>query len=182
LQRSGLLPLPFLRGVGLPDNLIDYLPSLLNQPIQFYSCFISYSSADEEFAKRLHADLQAHGVRCWFAPEDMKIGDEIEDTIDIAIRLRDKLLLILSETAMASAWVSKEVRTDLAEEKQHNRRVLFPVRVDDAVMHTTEQWAHDIKRKRHIGDFTRWKDHDAYSKGLERLLRDLKVEVTTPPG
>ena len=36
--------LAFLRGVGLPDNLIDYLPSLLNQPIQFYSCFISYSS------------------------------------------------------------------------------------------------------------------------------------------
>ena len=28
----------------------------------------------------------------------------------------------------------------------------------------------------HIGDFTRWKEHDAYSKALERLLRDLRVE------
>lgn len=28
-------------------------------------------------------------------------------------------------------------------------------------------------RSRH--DFTRWKEHDAYSKALERLLRDLKV-------
>ena len=28
---------------------------------------------------------------------------------------------------------------------------------------------------RHVGDFTRWKEHDAYSKALERLLRDLKV-------
>src|SRR5437868_1846192 len=27
LQRSGPLPLAFLRGVGLPENLIDYLPS-----------------------------------------------------------------------------------------------------------------------------------------------------------
>ena len=58
LERSGPLPLAFLRGVGLPDNLIDYLPSLLNQPIQFYSCFISYSAKDQEFAERLHADLQ----------------------------------------------------------------------------------------------------------------------------
>jgi hypothetical protein len=58
--------------------------------------------------------------------------------------------------------------------------VLFPVRVDDAVMRTTEQWAHDIRRKRHIGDFTRWKEHDVYSKGLERLLRDLKVEAAGP--
>jgi hypothetical protein len=28
---------------------------------------------------------------------------------------------------------------------------------------------------RHIGDFTRWKEHDAYSKALDRLLRDLRV-------
>ena len=56
--------------------------------------------------------------------------------------------------------------------------MLFPVRLDDAVMDTTEQWAHDIRRTRHIGDFTRWKEHDAYSKGLDRLLRDLKVEAT----
>ncbi len=33
LQRSGTLSLAFLRGCGLPDNLIDYLPALLNQPI-----------------------------------------------------------------------------------------------------------------------------------------------------
>jgi hypothetical protein len=28
---------------------------------------------------------------------------------------------------------------------------------------------------------TRWKGHDVYSKGLERLLRDLKVEASRPP-
>jgi uncharacterized protein YjbI with pentapeptide repeats len=41
LQNSGPLPLAFLRGVGLPDNLIEYLPSIFNQAIQHYSCFIS---------------------------------------------------------------------------------------------------------------------------------------------
>src|SRR5215471_5151157 len=66
LAKSGPLPLAFLRGCGLPDALIDYLPSLLNEPFQFYSCFISYSSRDDALAKRLHADLQNHGVRCWF--------------------------------------------------------------------------------------------------------------------
>jgi hypothetical protein len=34
----------------------------------------------------------------------------------------------------------------------------------------------DIKHTRHIGDFTRWKDHDAYQKALDRLLRDRRVE------
>ena len=68
LIRSAQLPITFLRGCGLPDTLIEYLPSLLNHPIQFYSCFISYSTADQTFADRLYADLQHHGVRCWFAP------------------------------------------------------------------------------------------------------------------
>ena len=53
--------------------------------------------------------------------------------------------------------------------------MLFPVRIDDAVMDTTEQWADDIRRTRHIGDFRCWKDHDAYRQALERLLRDLRV-------
>jgi uncharacterized protein YjbI with pentapeptide repeats len=55
---SGPLPLAFLRGCGLPDEFIDYLPSLLSQPIQFYSCFISYSTKDQLFVEQLHADLQ----------------------------------------------------------------------------------------------------------------------------
>jgi hypothetical protein len=29
-----------------------------------------------------------------------------------------------------------------------------------------------------LGDFTRWKEHDAYQKALDRLLRDLRVETS----
>jgi uncharacterized protein YjbI with pentapeptide repeats len=179
LQRSGQLPLSFLRGCGLPDNLIEYLPSLLNQPIQFYSCFISYSSKDEEFARRLHADLQDKGIRCWFAPEDMKVGDRIRTRIDEVIRLHEKLLLVLSANSIDSDWVEKEVETALEKERVTKSTVLFPVRLDDAVMDSETGWAADIRRSRHIGDFRGWKDHDGYRKAFERLLRDLKVELTT---
>jgi hypothetical protein len=57
--------------------------------------------------------------------------------------------------------------------------VLFPIRLDDTVMKTKEAWAAKL-RARHIGDFTRWKEHGAYSKGLDRLLRDLKVATDQP--
>ncbi len=62
LGRSGQLPLSFLRGVGLPDRMIEYLPNIFGESIQFYSCFISYASANDDFAKRFHADLQDAGV------------------------------------------------------------------------------------------------------------------------
>ena len=31
-----------------------------------------------------------------------------------------------------------------------------------------------IRQKYHIGDFTQWKQHDAYQQALSRLLRDLR--------
>jgi hypothetical protein len=174
LQQSGSLPLQFLRGAGLPDMMIEYLPSLLGTPIRFYSCFISYSAKDSGFAARLHADLQAEGVRCWFAPEDMKIGAKILDTIDDAIRLRDKLLLVLSESSIASGWVEDEVTKAFSEERQRGGTVLFPIRIDDSVFAASEAWAVKLRNGRNIGDFREWKKHGAYRKAFVRLLRDLK--------
>jgi hypothetical protein len=54
---------------------------------------------------------------------------------------------------------------------------LSVIRLDDAVMAVEEGWAADIRRTRHIGDFTNWKDDDAYAKGFARLLRDLKADA-----
>ncbi len=197
LQRSrGKIPEVFLRGCGLSDVQIEiarlHNPNLtseqittitykihelrIDNPIQYYSCFISYSSKDEAFAQRLHADLQQKGVRCWFAPEDMKIGDKIRPTIDQSIRVHDKLLIILSENSLNSEWVESEVEKAFEEERKRKQTVLFPVRLDEAVMETEESWAAEIRRTRHIGDFTRWKDHDWYQQAFERLVWDLKAE------
>jgi len=174
LAISEELPLKFLRGCGLPDYIIDNLPVLYEDGSNYYSCFISYSSEDEAFAKRLHADLQDSGVRCWFAKKDMRIGDKIRSTIDREIRNRDKLLLILSKQSIESEWVEKEVETAFEEERRRKETVLFPIRVDDDIMKTDEAWAADIRRTRHIGDFLQWKNHDAYRKVFDELLRELK--------
>jgi TIR domain len=145
-------------------------------PIDYYSCFISYSSKDQAFAERLYADLQSKSVRCWYAPHDMRIGDEIRPRIDESIRIHDKLLLVLSESSLASTWVKKEVETAFEKETQRNTLVLFPIRLDEMVMHTQEAWAADIRRMRHIGDFRQWKDHDEYQNAFARLLRDLQAQ------
>jgi hypothetical protein len=172
LQKSGPLPRQFLRGVGLPDKLIEYLPSLLTQAIQHYSCFISYSAKDDEFAKRIWADLQSHGVRCWYDKHDLRIGDKILDEIKDAIRSRDKIVLILSEHSINSDWVEDEVTAGFEEERKRGQIMLFPVRLDETVMDTKEAWASKL-RTRLIGDFRQWKDHDAYAQSFERVLRDL---------
>jgi hypothetical protein len=175
-RSKGNIPEVFLKGAGVPDSFLDYMRSLVGKPIEYYSCFISYSTKDEAFAKRLYADLQSHNVRCWYAPEDLKWGEHISIGIDQAIYMHDKLLLILSKHSVASGWVEREVKTALAREKKEKRTVLFPVRVDGAIFDCPFDWATEVRR-RNIGEFTHWKNHDDYQKAFTRLLRDLKAEA-----
>ncbi len=194
-RSNGKIPEVFLRGCGLSDLEIEqvklFTPGLdseqvtnivyqihhlyMGNGIQYYSCFISYNNADDEFAHRLYDDLQNNGVRCWFAPEDMKIGDRIRPVIDQQIKRRDKLLVVLSDNSIISEWVGDEVEAALEEEKVSGRTILFPIRLDDAVMQTREDWAAKIKRRRHIGDFSEWRDEAKFKVTFDRLLNDLRA-------
>ena len=116
-----------------------------------------------------------NGVRCWFAPEDLKTGDRLRATIGEQVRLRDKLLVILSENSVKSEWVGHEVEKAFSEEKEQGSLKLFPIRLDDAALKAKDDWAEAIRLQRHIGDFTNWTDKSKYQNAFERLLRDLKA-------
>jgi hypothetical protein len=64
----------------------------------------------------------------------------------------------------------------MERERKEKQAVLFPVRLDNAVMEIENGWPADIRRTRHIGDFRNWKNHDEYQKAFERLLLDLKAD------
>ena len=169
LAKTKNLPIEFLRGCGLPDSVIntDIVES-------YWSCFISYSSKDQEFADMLYNDLQVNGVRCWFAPKDIRIGDKFRFIIDEAIHETEILLIVLSKNSIQSNWVEKEVETAFEKESAKMAPVLFPIRLDDAVLKTNQPWASDIRRIRHIGDFTKWENSEDYKKAFHQLLIALK--------
>jgi len=187
LMRSKSIPDGFLRGAGIPEDLITYLPSLRGEslPIEFYSCFISYSHHDEEFCRRLHPRMQQEKMRVWYAPEDMKAGQYLLDQIDQAIRVHDKLLLVLSEESMASDWVAMEISRAIHREETEGKRVLFPIRL--LPFDTIEKWkrldprtgksiASEITRY-YIPDFSTWKNHDSFEREFARLLESLKSDA-----
>ena len=109
-ESDGQVPEVFLRGAGLPELFITYLPSLIARPIEYYSCFISYSHADKSFARRLHDSLQSRGVRCWLDEHELLPGDKIYSEVDKGIRLWDKVLLCCSQDALKSWWVDNEIK------------------------------------------------------------------------
>ena len=183
---KGRIPESFLQGCGVPESLINYIPSLLNSEdgIQFYSCFISYSTKDEEFARRLHGRMRDAHLRVWFAPEDMKSGQKLHEQIDTAIRVYDKLLIVLSEASLQSEWVMTELRKARKAGRQSGQRKLVPVRLVD--METLRDWecfdadsgknlATEL-REYFIPDFSHWNEHAPFEAAFARLLKDLRAE------
>lgn len=186
-KSKGRIPESFLRGAGIPESLINQIHSLVNAEdgIQFYSCFISYSSKDEEFAKRLHGKMRDAHLRVWFAPEDIQAGKKLHEQIETAIRVYDKLLIVLSEASLQSEWVITELRKARNGERQSGKRKLFPVRLTD--MKTLLDWecfdadgGKDLAvelREYFIPDFSNWREHDPFDAAFARLLKDLKAEA-----
>jgi hypothetical protein len=185
-RSAGKIPEAFLRACGIPDDFIAFIPSHfgIRQAIQFYSCFISYSTRDEEFARRLYSRMRGEKLRVWFAPEDIRGGQKLYEQIERAIQLHDRLLLVLSESSMQSEWVITEIQRARETEVREGRRKLFPITIVefDKVKawrrfdaDTGKDLAKEV-REYFIPDFSNWKEHDAFEKAFERLLRDLRAE------
>ena len=179
---QGKIPDVFLRGAGVSDDFIAFIRAM-GGAIQFYSCFISYSSKDQIFAERLYADLQARGVRCWFAPHDVQGGKKLHEQIDDAIRVHERLLLILSPESIHSEWVKTEIAKARKREVLEKRRMLFPVLLKISYKELQEWECFDADtgkdsareiREYYIPDFSQWERPDKFKEEFEKLVRDLK--------
>ena len=130
-RSKGLIPKSFLRDAGMPEEFVTYVDSLIGKAYEFYSCFISYSHKDADFAKHLFYKMRDKALRVWFAPEHIKGGQKLHEQIDRAIQLHDRLLLVLSDHSMQSEWVMTEIRDARRIEIVEKRRKLFPIRLVD---------------------------------------------------
>jgi len=169
LERSGTLPLSFLRGCGLPESYIESLPGFFNGGAPFEPCFIRAHDADRPFAEKLWADLQHEGVRCWCDGNPARRSDAVRQ----AIAHRARVLLVLSARSVGSGWIETEVEQILEEERRTHRVVLVPVRLDDAFSNSTARWAKRAWENRPVRDFSEWRDQMEYRAALGRLLSDL---------
>ena len=89
--------------------------------------FVSYASQDAGVANSIVENLERHGLRCWIAPRDVVPGSLYADEIVRAINDARLLILVLSEHAVASPHVGKEI-----ERASSKRRRIIVLRTDSA--------------------------------------------------
>ncbi len=178
---KGEIPEIFLRGAGVPDEIIVLQATLRGQPVEFYSVFISYSHADKSFARRLYDGLQGRGIRCWLDEHQLLPGDPVYESIDRGIRLWDKVLLCCSESSLKSWWVDNELKTALEKEqtilKEEKRRVwaVIPLDLDGYVFSKECKSALSTQIKsRSVAKFEGWEhDNSIFEAQFERVLAAL---------
>jgi TolB-like protein/thioredoxin-like negative regulator of GroEL len=89
--------------------------------------FISYASQDVAVADAIVEALERHGLKCWIAPRDVKAGALYADAIVRAISGAKAFVLVLSESAIASSHVGKEI-----ERASSKKRPIIVLRIDAA--------------------------------------------------
>jgi uncharacterized protein YjbI with pentapeptide repeats len=163
----------FLRRAGVSRGLIEDLERGQRFAGIYETCFLSYSSADREFATQLYTGLTGAGVRVFWDYFDVVPGESLERQIGQAIRELKRLVVVLSPVSLKSDWVAREVRMA----HLHRPESLLPIRL--CPIEDVKAWskAHPdlpkIADTLPIQDFSDWRTPAAFTHALELLLRGL---------
>ena len=137
-----------------------------------YSAFISYSTeADRETAFKIVEHLEAHGLKCWIAPRNVRAGKQYAGEIVRGIGAARSFILVLSQTSNNSKFVRREV-----EQADRKDKPIYAVRIeqvdpsDDLQLFLSE-----------IHWIDAWKgDLAAHIKPLGELLREEEPAGASP--
>ena len=128
--------------------------------------FISYASQDVAAADKLCAALEAAGLPCWIAPRDVAPGQSYAAAIVAAISDCRMLVLLLSQSAVVSPHVLREV-----ERASSKRRPVLPVRLDDTALPPELEYFLSVNH---------WLD--APSGNIDRVLPAIISAIRRDPG
>lgn len=132
--------------------------------------FISHSTKDKPFVRKLAGDLVANGVKVWLDEQRILVGDSIPEKIAQGLAESDFFLLVVTQNSVGSSWVKKELSGALIHEIERRKVTVMPIRLDDAPMPDS------IKEKAYA-DF-----RGSYDEGLNKLLNSIKSRQAVTDG
>lgn len=123
--------------------------------------FISHSSNDKPFIRKLKGDLEELGHEIWMDESEIKIGRSIPSKIQDGISNADYLILVLTPSSMSSKWVDKEWKAAHSLEIEEDRTIILPIYLEKCNIPL-------LLKDRLYSDF-----RESYSIGLVKLINSI---------
>ena len=130
--------------------------------------FISHSSIDKPFVRRLVSDLQSDSVSIWLNEIELKVGDSLRQKIEHGIQQSSWLLVVLSHNSVNSPWVQQELNAAFALELSRQKVFILPVVIDNCPIPL-------FLRDKVYADF-----RTSYDVGLKALLNRFIDSIPSP--
>lgn len=124
------------------------------------SIFLSHSSKDKAFVRKLADDLRKHGHFAWVDEAEIKIGDSLIEKIGEGIENTQYLGVVISSNSIKSEWVTREVRIALNQEINEKKVKVLPILIENVQMP-----AFLLDKK--YADFT---SEDNYEESLQLII------------
>ncbi len=132
--------------------------------------FLSHSSKDKAFARKLAEELTANGAQVWIDEAELKIGDSLIQRIGDAVADSDYMAVVLSQNSVQSSWVLHELSMAMSRELKERRVTVLPILKDKCDIPV-------FLRDKLYADFT---DPANFQASLTKILRAVGITISTP--
>lgn len=130
--------------------------------------FLSHSSQDKAFTRRLSDDLKRNGARVWLDEAALEPGVQWKQQLDRAIVDNDFVIAVLTPVSIESTWVQYEIRRALAHGEREGRIKLIPLLLRRCNVPP------ELARLQLV-DFSK---RGSYARGLRRLIETFERSWT----
>lgn len=145
------------------EDLVNNISTKLNIP----KIFVSHSSLDKPFVKKLIKSLSTEKINCWLDENEINVGDDLSKIITNNLRDSDFLLLTISKNSANSKWVHYELSQFIGF--KDGKRIL-PILIDSSISDFPEPLKNDLIRLKYI-DFSKV---DLWDNNVKELIKAIK--------
>ena len=159
--------------IGARVGELGRRPSRTKRPLTAY---VSYARTDLEFVRQLVSDLNEVGISSWLDEPGIGPGSHWRTEVHERLASSDRLIVVLSEAALQSEWVRKELTVASWRQTFTDAPVLFPVVLDDSISTVGGPWREQIRDIQAL-DFRQWANPTSYQRSLRRLMQALTASA-----
>ena len=135
--------------------------------------FLSHSSKDKVFVRKLDAALSGSGIQTFYDERDIKLGESIPTRIYEELGKATHVIYVISENSLRSDWVSEELSIAKMRQKQEKNIDVLPILIDDIALPTAISHVKCLLLKD-------WLQAGKFSLGVQEILVALGRELIQP--